>query len=190
MRSRINVAAAHIVAKAASRSRRPSRLTSRIYRRLLIETALAFGYRMRLEQRSPAGSCVIRFVEPVSFNADAPGYTEGLLTARLIRMSQPMAFSLDEIDRLTLVTAHLPHDAVHHGVFTVGDAVRDEQYGFGVIQCFAPVDGGVQARVLFSLHGVYDVPDAEAQLTVLDSAALSRKADREAAHPSVKPKSA
>jgi hypothetical protein len=34
------------------------------------------------------------------------------------------------------------------------------------------------ARILFSLHGARDVPDAEARLVPLDSVALSMKAAR------------
>lgn len=190
MRSRMNVAAAGIVANATRRNRKPSPLTSHIYRRMLIETALAFGYHLRLEHRNRAGRCVIRIVDAVSFNADAPGPAGGLLTARLIRTSHQVPFPIDEIDRLTLVTEHLPADVVCAGTLTVGDAVRDEQYGFGVIQRFSRGGEGLQTRVLFSLHGIHELGNAEARLTALDSGALSMRVPRDGAPASPRPRSA
>lgn len=172
----MNVAAGHYVASASKRQT-PSEQTSRIYRRLLIETALACGYPLRLQHRSRAGRCTIRIVMPVSLQVD--GHTgQGLLTTRLIRQSHQIVFTMDEVDAISLAIEHMPADRTTAAGFSVGDAVRHEELGLGVVQAFERDAGRTHARVLFALHGEQRIEHPGSELEGLDSRSLGAGAGR------------
>lgn len=178
MRARTNVATANCMAM-ARRPTTPSEHTSRVYRRLIIETALTCGYHLRLEHRSRARWSVIWIVHPVDFQAGA--HTGGgLLTAQLIRQNHRVSFVMNDIDAVSLAIEHLPSDRTVRLGLTVGDAVRHDELGFGVVQSFSGEPRAAQADVLFALHGRRSVSDPGASLTRLDSDALARRAARSA----------
>lgn len=154
----MNVAAANYMA-GARRDRPAFHLDARIYRRLVIETALAFGYHIRLEHRSRMGGSVIRIVHPVAFQAASPAAPEGVLTVQLIRRTHQLPFPVAEVEAISLAVEHLPAGVVSRAGLTIGDAVLGDELGFGVVQEFPGSREDGRPRVLFALHGDRIVDD-------------------------------
>ncbi|MEX0893005.1 MAG: hypothetical protein WEB88_12630 [Gemmatimonadota bacterium] len=141
-------------------------LNRKAYERLLIETALACGYDLRLEERSYAGRTTTRIVHPVELHPGATDSEPEILTARLIGRSHELSIALDGIDAISLAIEHQPAGAVCCGDFTVGDAVAHPELGVGVIRSFETNgDGEAQASVLLELHGPRRVGDPATNLT-------------------------
>jgi hypothetical protein len=151
-------------------------LTSQIYRRLLIETALTYGYLLRLEQRTASGRSLLRIAQPVALDTASDSGPGGLLRLRVPGRLHEFSVHLEDIHALSLAIEHLPAGSVARGRLMVGDAVRHDDLGFGVLQSFGEQEHVAIAHVIFTLHGEQDVEWPETSLQLLDSRALGQMA--------------
>ncbi|MDQ3555915.1 MAG: hypothetical protein M3409_03935 [Gemmatimonadota bacterium] len=135
------------------------------YHTLLIEVALDAGYALRLEQHASKGRITTRIVDPVVHRAPEGTTGGGTLVIRLADQSESPV-DLDEVDRMSLATRHLPRDRAARGGWTVGDPIRHPRFGLGVVQSF--VGGTDEARALVRFGG------GEVRRLVLGSGGLER----------------
>ncbi|MCA1788884.1 MAG: hypothetical protein LC667_03195 [Thioalkalivibrio sp.] len=121
------------------------------YWRLLVDVAIARGWRVRLEQRTATHRTLTRVVEPLAV-ADVPGGQTGpLLTAR-VHALRDATFDLATVDELSLADLHVSADEVQQGEWMVGDAVAHPDLGYGVVQAFA--ENGSPSRVVVRFDGL------------------------------------
>lgn len=133
-------------------------------RRLLIEAAIEEGYPLRLERRLTSGRTSTRIVQPVELDAGGEG---GAGRATLVTRSSDYRQSttvLEESDEVSIVTTRLRIEDERRGPWRVGQAVRDTEFGPGVVQAFRGVEEGDCLLVRFTTGAPKQLPFDRAEL--------------------------
>jgi hypothetical protein len=136
-------------------------------RRLLIEAAIEEGYLVRLERRLATGRISTRIVQPVALEApDGDTTGKGTLVTRTSDRRQTTT-TLDDGDEVSIVTTRFRAEDERRGPWRVGDAVRDTQFGMGVVQAFRHGGDGALVVVRFDADGPKRLPLERAELRPL-----------------------